>query len=98
MPAAVAPAASTPFATCIDLLISYQLETHPDTEITGIYLGRIQRSLLNKEMRASNSKTFKAIRSPDADEQGKAMGSYRDIPIYVVDDRSIVEIVLKSDA
>lgn len=95
MPAAVAPAVSTPFATCLDLILKYHAESHPENEVTGIRLGRIQRSLLNKEMRESNVKTFKAIRSPDADEHGKPTGFYHDIPVTVVDDRSIVEIVLR---
>ncbi len=85
----------TPVADCVAALVTYERESGDGMLPVSIRLGRAQRGLLNAELRGRRG--FTEIRSPNRGEDAEPMGTLHRLPVYVVDDRSLIEIVLEKE-
>ena len=90
------PKPLTPIFDCLNFLLKYERESGDGMSPVAIKLGRVQRALLNAEKRSARG--WMEIRSPSRDTQTHRMGTYSGLPVYVVDDQSLIEIVLEKDA
>lgn len=88
--------AATPIADCIRAMVTHERDSRDGMSPVAIRLGRVQRSFLNGELRGVRG--FKEIKCPNADQFDEQMGAYGGLPVYVVDEQSLIEIVLEKDA
>lgn len=86
----------TPIADCLNALVMYERESGDGMMPVAIRLGRAERGLLNAELRGTRG--FTEITAPNAGEYDQQQGTFRRLPVYVVDDRSLIEIVLEQES
>ncbi len=85
----------TPVNDCLVALVAYERESGDGMLPVAIRLGRAERGLLNAELRGRRG--FAEIASPNMGQDGEPMGTFARLPVYVVDDRSLIEIVLEKE-
>lgn len=85
----------TPVADCVTAMVAYERETRDGLSPCAIRLGRVQRGMLNQEKRGARG--YSEIVCPNMGEFDQQAGTYLGLPVYVVDDQSVIEIVLEKD-
>lgn len=85
----------TPINDAVAALVKFERESGDGMRPIAIRLGRTERGMLNEEMRGRRN--FKEITSPDLGENDTVMGTFAGLPVFVVDDRSLIEIVLEKE-
>lgn len=90
------PKPATPVADYIAAIVAHERSTQDGMSPYYIRLGRTQRGLLNEEKRGDRN--YQEIKSPPFGGHGEPMGTLHGLPVFVVDDESVIEIVQKKDA